>query len=82
MAIITAPENHTTLDRYKEISRRLALAEGLTDEQARALAAISALEPGRGALLFGVTGSGKTLVYLEAVRQALAALQEERPWIW
>jgi hypothetical protein len=39
MAIITAPENHKQLARYKEISRRLALAEGLTDEQARALAA-------------------------------------------
>ena len=39
MAIITSPENLKKLDRYKEISRRLALAEGLTDEQARALAA-------------------------------------------
>lgn len=39
MAIITSPENHKKLDRYKEISRRLALAEGLTDEQAHALAA-------------------------------------------
>src|SRR4029079_2820209 len=38
MAIITAPENHKKLDRYKEIARRLAHAEGLTDEQARALA--------------------------------------------
>ena len=39
MAVISAPENLTQLDRYKDISRRLALAEGLTDEQARALAA-------------------------------------------
>ncbi len=38
MAIITAPENFKKLDRYKEIARRLALAEGLTDDQARALA--------------------------------------------
>jgi hypothetical protein len=38
MAIITAPENFKKLDRYKEISRRLSLAEGLTDDQARALA--------------------------------------------
>ena len=39
MAILTAPENFKKLDRYKEISRRLALAEGLTDDQARLLAA-------------------------------------------
>ena len=38
MAIITAPENFQRLDRYKEISRRLARAEGLTDEEARSLA--------------------------------------------
>jgi primosomal protein N' (replication factor Y) len=45
----------------------------LTPDQSAALAAIGALEPGHGAVLFGVTGSGKTLVYLEAVRQALHA---------
>ena len=39
MAIITSPENHTRLARYQEISRRLALAENLTDAQARSLAA-------------------------------------------
>jgi hypothetical protein len=38
MAIITSPANHQKLDRYKDISRRLALAEGLSDDQARALA--------------------------------------------
>jgi hypothetical protein len=38
MAIVTSPENHRNLAKYKDISRRLALAEGLTDEQARALA--------------------------------------------
>ncbi len=38
MAIITSPENHRNLARYKEISRRLALVEGLTDSEARALA--------------------------------------------
>jgi hypothetical protein len=38
MAIITSPENHKNLRRYQEISVRLAKAEGLTDEQARALA--------------------------------------------
>jgi len=38
MAIITSPENMKRLDHYKEISRRLALAEGITEDQARALA--------------------------------------------
>jgi len=38
MAIITSPENFRNLARYKQIAQRLALAEGLTDEQARALA--------------------------------------------
>jgi hypothetical protein len=38
MAIVTSPENHKSLAKYKEISRRLAHAEGLTDDQARALA--------------------------------------------
>jgi hypothetical protein len=38
MAIVTSPENHKNLGRYKDISARLAHAEGLTDDQARALA--------------------------------------------
>jgi Zinc carboxypeptidase len=38
MAIVTSPANHKNLAKYKDISRRLALAEGLTDDEARALA--------------------------------------------
>jgi len=38
MAIITSPENHRRLSHYQDISRRLALAENLTDAQAHALA--------------------------------------------
>lgn len=38
MAVITSPENQKKLPHLKEIAGRLALAEGLTDEQARALA--------------------------------------------
>ena len=38
-AVITSQENMGKLDRYKEISRKLALVKGLTDEGARKLAA-------------------------------------------
>ncbi|HXW05493.1 MAG TPA: M14 metallopeptidase family protein [Vicinamibacterales bacterium] len=38
MAIVTSPQNHRKLERYRQISRELALAEGLSDDQARALA--------------------------------------------
>ena len=38
MMIISSPENIKKLDHYQEISARLAHAEGLTDEQAHALA--------------------------------------------
>jgi primosomal protein N' (replication factor Y) len=44
----------------------------LSPAQVEALSSIESLAPGESALLFGVTGSGKTLVYLEAVRRALA----------
>src|SRR5215831_16444481 len=38
LAIITSPENQKKLARYKEISERLAHADGLTDDQAHVLA--------------------------------------------
>jgi hypothetical protein len=37
-AIITSPENHKRLAQLKENNRKLALADGVTDEQARQLA--------------------------------------------
>jgi hypothetical protein len=37
-AIITSPENHRRLPLIKEANRKLAMAEGLTDDQARQLA--------------------------------------------
>jgi hypothetical protein len=39
MAILTSAENHRRLARYKDIAKRLALAEGVDDEAARRLAA-------------------------------------------
>ncbi len=38
-AVITSAENMSRLDHFKNISRKLALVEGLTDEEARRLAA-------------------------------------------
>jgi hypothetical protein len=39
MAVVSSPENLERLDRYRSIARRLALAEGVSDADARALAA-------------------------------------------
>src|SRR5258708_3189288 len=39
MLIVSSPDNLKKLDHYKTISQQLAHAEGLTDEQAHALAA-------------------------------------------
>jgi len=39
MAVVTSRENHERLDHYRAVAKRLALAEGLADDQARALAA-------------------------------------------
>ena len=47
MAIVTSPENFKKLDRYKEISAKLAVADGVTPEQARALA-----KEGKGVVWF------------------------------
>jgi hypothetical protein len=38
MAVVSAPENLARLDRYRDIAARLARAEGLGDDEARALA--------------------------------------------
>lgn len=38
MAIVTSPENHRNLAHYKEIARRLALAKGVPEAEARRLA--------------------------------------------
>ena len=37
-AIITSPENHANIDRYREIARMMAKAEGVSEAQARQLA--------------------------------------------
>ena len=37
MLIVTSPENHKNLDQFKETSVKLARAEGITEQEARAL---------------------------------------------
>jgi hypothetical protein len=39
MAIVSSSDNIKNLDKYREISKKLALAKGLTDDSAKALAA-------------------------------------------
>lgn len=48
-----------------------ALLKTLTSEQSAALSEIAAVSPGKVALLHGVTGSGKTEIYLHLVQKAL-----------
>ncbi len=38
LAFVTSPENHRKLDRYRDISRRLALGQVASDEEAESLA--------------------------------------------
>ncbi len=47
--------------------------EMLTTEQGQVLERLEDLRPGEGAVLFGVTGSGKTLVYLRAAQRVVEA---------
>ena len=64
-------ENSFTVFRRPEYSTRAEKVPELTEEQAAAVEKINALSPGQTALLYGVTGSGKTEVYLRCIEACL-----------
>lgn len=66
--------SRATKDPFEGIERRADKAKALNDEQQRAYASLAdSLEKKRADifLLFGVTGSGKTEVYLQAMQKCL-----------
>ncbi|MBW8773251.1 MAG: DEAD/DEAH box helicase, partial [Gemmatimonadetes bacterium] len=69
--LVTVEEEEKLRDPFGE-DAGTAPPTDLTPDQRMALDLLAAGPPGRPVLLHGVTGSGKTLVYLEAVRAVLA----------
>ncbi|MEO8448498.1 MAG: primosomal protein N' [Gemmatimonadota bacterium] len=69
LATVTAVGLHR--DPFADDAGTAAPTE-LTRDQLAALDQLAVLPAGGAALLFGVTGSGKTLVYLEVIRRELA----------
>ena len=70
--LVTLTEMESPRDPFAGEVRAAPRLE-LTADQVAALAALETLAPGDSALLFGVTGSGKTQVYLERIKVALDA---------
>ncbi|MEY3442343.1 MAG: primosomal protein [Bacteroidota bacterium] len=69
------PEDRMAIIAYRENNKAITF----TDEQNEALASIRAsfaAEPTKPVLLHGVTGSGKTHLYIELIKEALAKGEE------
>src|SRR5436190_2226033 len=64
-------EETVSRDPFLSRERRAAVAHVPTDPQRRAVHRLALAEPGHVALLHGVTGSGKTLVYIELLRRVV-----------
>ena len=70
-ALVTVEQAPVVRDPF--LTRRIATPQRLTPTvaQRHAIATLIAMPPGTGALLRGVTGSGKTLVYIEYLRDVI-----------
>ncbi len=66
-------EGAALLPGSEGVAPQLERPQVLTPQQDEVLAAIRAAAPGQALLLWGVTGAGKTEVYLQAAADALAA---------
>jgi primosomal protein N' (replication factor Y) len=67
------PESGETMTMPAKLPTGLEAPRRATQAQAEAVAAIGAAPAGQSLLLWGVTGSGKTEVYLQAAAKELAA---------
>src|SRR5919112_489694 len=69
--LATIVEETVSRDPFLARARRAPDTHVPTQPQRRALARLASAPPGHVALLHGVTGSGKTLVYLELLRRVV-----------
>lgn len=65
-------KNRRQTEKSTPVPTRIRTQKVLNEDQARAVRRLGTMEPG-SAILHGVTGSGKTLVYSELARRAVAA---------
>jgi primosomal protein N' (replication factor Y) len=71
--VATVEERELARDPFRDVAGESPPTP--SGDQLAAVQAVRALSPGRALTLFGVTGSGKTLVYLDALRHDVAAGQ-------